>query len=391
MRAAEVRLLAALAVAFGLARYLHGLLKMVVESEFIDFAHYYTYAVVAAKGLDAFDPAAVAEVDRLLGLRRAAAPGTYPPLFYLLMGPWTLLPFRPAAIVWLLLGQACLAGTLGLVLHRHRDASWTAIATALFVAVAYQPLLENVFLGQANVVLLFLVALAWWGLRTQHPWVTAAAVAASLHVKPPYALLVGVLWWTGHARVARRAALLALLGLCAGVLALGPAPHVTYLEFLLGLRASLYSWTSNLSPWATLHRVFPDSLANGLTLVVNLTVVLGLAWALPRGVEGDSRTMDRAWGLGVVALLLLSPMLEEHYLVLLLLPVSLIVLSASDDSLGTGDRVLLVASLVLLATPYSLMRFAAFRSGPLALVTSGKLAGVLGLAWLLVRLLRRGA
>ena len=59
MRAAEVRLLAALAVAFGLARYLHGLLKMVVESEFIDFAHYYTYAVVAAKGLDAFDPAAV--------------------------------------------------------------------------------------------------------------------------------------------------------------------------------------------------------------------------------------------------------------------------------------------------------------------------------------------
>ncbi len=137
--------------------------------------------------------------------------------------------------------------------------------------------------------------------------------------------------------------------------------------------------------------LFPDSLANGLTLVVNLTVVLGLAWALPRGVEGDSRTMDRAWGLGVVALLLLSPMLEEHYLVLLLLPVSLIVLSVSDDSLGTGDRVLLVASLVLLATPYSLMRFAAFRSGPLALVASGKLAGVLGLAWLLVRLLRRGA
>jgi hypothetical protein len=391
MRAAEVRLLAAAAVAFGLARYLLALVKMAVESEFIDFAHYYTYAVVAAKGLDAFDPAAVAEVDRLLGLRRAAAPGNYPPLFYLLVQPWTLLPFRPAALAWLLVGQACLAGALVLALRRHPGASWTAVATALFVASSYQPLVENFFLGQANVVLLFLVALAWWGLRTDHPWVTAAAVATTLHVKPPYALLVAVLWWAGHARVAARAALLALAGLLAGVLVLGPTPHVKYLEYLLTLRTSLYGWASNFSPWATLHRVVPDSFANGLTLVVNLAVVLGLAWALPRRVPGDSRTMDWAWGLGLVGLLLLSPMLEEHYLVILLLPVTLIVLCASDDAVGTGDRVLLVASLLLLGVPYSLMRFAAFQSGPLALAASGKLAGVLGLAWLLVRLLRRGA
>ncbi len=391
MRAAEVRLLAALAVAFGLARYLHGLVKMVVESEFIDFAHYYTYAVVVAKGLDAFDPAAVTEVDRLLGLRRAAAPANYPPLFYLLMQPWTLLTFRPAAIVWLLLGQACLAGTLVLVLRRHPGVSWMAAATLLFVVSSWEPLLANFVVGQANVVLLFLVALAWWALRTDRPWVTAAAVATSLHVKPPYALLVAVLWWMGHVRVALRAALLALVGLLAGVLALGTAPHVEYLAYLVTLRTSLYGWASNLSPWATLHRVFPDAVATGLTLVVTLAVVLGLAWALPRGVARDSRTLDWAWGLGVVGLLLLSPMLEEHYLVVLLLPVALIVLHPSDDSLGTGDHVLLVASLLLLGLPYSLTRFAAFNSGPLALAASGKLVGVLGLAWLLVRRLRRSA
>lgn len=391
MRTAEVRLLAVLAVAFGLARYLHALVKMVVESEFIDFAHYYTYAVIAAKGLDPFDPAAAAEVDRLLGLRHAAAPANYPPLFYLLMRPWTLLTFRPAAIVWLLLGQACLAGTLVLVLRRHPGLSWTAAATLLFVVSSWEPLLANFVVGQANVVLLFLVALAWWALRTDRPWVTAAAVATSLHVKPPYALLVAVLWWTGHARIALRAALLALVGLLAGVVALGPAPHVEYLAYLATLRTSLSGWASNLSPWATLHRVFPDAVATGLTLVVTLAVVLGLAWALPRGVPRDFLTLDWAWGLGVVGLLLLSPMLEEHYLVVLLLPVALIVVRAPDDSPGTGDRVLLVASLLLLGLPYSLMRFAAFQTGPLALAASGKLVGVLGLAWLLVRRLRRGA
>ena len=116
-------------------------------------------------------------------------------------------------------------------------------------------------------------------------------------------------------------------------------------------------------------------------------VVVTLARALPRAVAPASPAFDWAWGLGLTAVLLLSPLAEEHHLVVLLLPVTLLLLRV--EALRAATASVLVVSVLLLAARYSLNRFPALHSGPAALLMVGKLAGVAGLAYVLARRLRK--
>lgn len=388
-----LRVLLALVILLGLVRYLHLLAKLLLEAPFIDFAHYYAYTLLVRMGLDPFDPQAVARVDELLHIRRAGSAANYPPLFYLLMQPWVLLPFRPAALTWFLAGQASLAGALWIWLRRFRDASLIRAAAVLFMVLNFQPMIESVALGQANLLLLFLVTLAWWGLRAGHPWVVAGAVAAAPFAKPQYGLLLALLFWIGQWRAAWRALLLAGLGLGAGVAILGLAHHRHYLAYLLSPPEYLYGWTANLSLLGTLRRLLGASgggaaLAKGLTLAGDLGMVVLFARAIRRPVLPDSAQADWAWALGVTAVPLLSPLMEEHHLVVLLLPLAMLLLAEPPAPMRTADTVLLVGSILLLASRYSLEQFPAFHQGPLSLLATGKLLGVAGLAWALLRRLR---
>jgi len=382
-----------LVVLFSLFHYLHDLAKLLVDAPFIDFAHYYTYATVVSLGQDPFDPQAVAQVDHLLNIRRASAAANYPPLFYLFMQPWVLLPFRLSAVVWLLAGQACLLLTVWLCFRRAVSVAPIPLAATLFVILNYQPLIENLALGQANVLLLFLVTLAWWGLHAGHPWVAAGAVATAVHIKPQYGLLLPLLWWIGLGSVCARALLLAGLGLGAGLLVLGPAHYLDYLRYLLSPPDALSTWTENLSPRATLHRLLSGSgesrlVADGLTLAVDGLLLVLFARALPRSTPPESSALDWSWGLGLTAILLLSPLTEEHHLVVLLLPLTLLLLAEPVSARRLLELGSLAVSIVLLGSHYSFERFALLHQGLLSLLTTGKLLGVVGLAWILMRRLR---
>src|SRR2546421_679819 len=83
------------AIPFRALRSLHDPVKFLVEPPFKDFADYYPYATVVAMGLAPFDREAVPRVDALLHIRRAGSAANCPPLFYLFMQPWALLPFWP--------------------------------------------------------------------------------------------------------------------------------------------------------------------------------------------------------------------------------------------------------------------------------------------------------
>ena len=388
-----VRFLLLLVVLFSVVRYLHDLVKFLVESPFIDFAHYYTYTTVVAMGLDPFDPGAVARVDELLHIRRAGSAANYPPLFYLFMQPWALLPFRPAAVAWFLAGQACLLGSFLLCLRASAPVSPVRAATVLFAMLNFQPLLESVALGQTNLLLLLLVTLAWWGLRASSPWVTAGTVAVAFHIKVQYGLLLPLLWWMGYRTESLRATVLAGLGLGIGLFVLGPAQHHEYLRYVAAMPDYLLTWTANLSPRATFHRLFD---AAGLSPVVadSLWLVMGvglLVWCLrtiPHPLPPRSPAVDWAWGLGLCVMLLLSPLTEEHHLVVLLLPLTLLVLDRADQPLRPREMAVLVASILLLGGRYSLEQFPAFHQGILSLLTTGKLLGVIGLMWVLASRLR---
>lgn len=394
--AGAVALLLMLVILFSLFRYVHDLTKLLVESPFIDFAYYYTYATVVEEGHSPLDVDAVKLIDARLGLRRAGASGMYSPWFNFVMGLWTYLPFRQAVVVWVFVNQACLWSVWLLCLRRFEAATPASIATALFVLLNFQPLIEDLALGQSNVVLLFFVTLAWWGLRTDAPWVSAGAVVAALYIKTQYGLLLPLLWLMGYRQVFWKAVFLAGAGLGIGILLLGSSLHIDWLRALGSMPDFYNSWTLNLSVKATLFRLFGEHVASQralvevLSLAASAAILVFVIRAIPRPLPPGVAAIDWAWGVGLVAIPLLSPFMEEHHLTVLLLPVSILLLSLSERPMQPKEGMILLGSILLLGSRYSLEKFPVFHQGVLSLLTTGKLLGAVGLAWVLVARLRTG-
>ena len=387
---ARVPAATALAVAAALlvAAYAGTVIRIAADGGFIDFAHYYAFAIHVARGGDAFDSSAPARLNEELGLRSADAPLKYPPLFYVAMRPWTWLPFRAAALAWLALGQVLLVVTAALVLRR-RAAEPARLVAVLAVAALSQPLVETLHLGQANVVVLALLALGWWGARQGRPWGAALALGLAVHVKPQFGLPIAALWWIGQRAVAYRAAAVAAAGLAAGVAAVGPGAHVDWVRHALAMPASLHAWSLNVAPHAALHRLLDGGLGaravEPLALATSLAILAAVAYAARGRPAPGTPAFDWAFGLAVAAVPLVAPFSEEHHLVVLLLPLALLVL-APDAS--PRASVALAAAAVLLGARYSLERFPALHAGLPSLLLTGKTAGAGLLAWLLARRLR---
>jgi hypothetical protein len=200
----------------------------------------------------------------------------------------------------------------------------------------------------------------------------------------------------GQRRILRRALLLAGVGAVLALIALGLAHHAEYLRYLVAPPEYLWTWTANISPAATLHRVLSPHgearlLARSLTLIVGALLVFLFARAIPRGTPSASPAFDWAWGLAVTAIPLLSPLTEEHHLVVLLFPLTLALMDGWDMEGVTLESTLLLVSVLLLASRYSLERFPTFHGGFLSLLATGKILGVVCLAWLLTRFARYAA
>src|SRR5207248_2329417 len=160
-----------------------------------------------------------------LGGRAAAARRWSPPLFYVAMRPWTWLPFRGAALAWLALGQGLLLATAALLLRR-RAVEPARLVALLAMTALFQPLVETLHLGQANVLVLALMTVGWWGARNARPWLAAVALGLALHVKPQFGLPIVALAWIGQRGIAYRAAAVAAAGLGAGAVTVGPAAYL---------------------------------------------------------------------------------------------------------------------------------------------------------------------
>jgi hypothetical protein len=383
---AGTTLLFLLVVAFAAARFGHDVVKFVATSRFIDFAHYYTYARLVAEGANPFDPAAVAAMDARLALARSPGPADYPPLFYLLVQPWTWLPFRAGALAWLATAHVALATTAVLLLRSATAVPPARVAAVLFVGLMYQPLYEDLVVGQSNVMLLGLVTAAWWQARRGGAWLAGAALGVVVHVKPQYGLLVPLLALAGRLDVAVRACVVGAAGFAIGGAVLGVGHYVAWTqEVLHSAFDHVFAW--NVSASAILKRLVrlagaPLAAASALTWTVNAVVLAVVGRAMLRR---SPDAADWQWGLALTSVILVSPMLEEHHVVLLLLPLGLVLLRpAPPGAAGFADTALVLAATLLLASRYSAVRFEATQL-LVVLSLAGKWLGAAALAVALVR------
>src|SRR2546430_17366109 len=124
--------------------------------------------------------------------------------------------------------------------------------TALF-----QPLVETLHLGQANVLVLALMTVGWWGARNARPWLAAVALGLALHVKPQFGLPIVALAWIGQRGIAYRAPAVAPAGLAAGAATLGPPAHLDSARHALTTPPYLHPWTPNTARPAPLNPPVP--------------------------------------------------------------------------------------------------------------------------------------
>lgn len=233
----------------------------------------------------------------------------YPPPFVLAFLPFALLSEEVALAVWLtLLVGAFLGGAL--LLPVRCDVRWVIV---LLGGLSW-PLLYSVKLGQVGSILFFLLAVGWRSM--DQPVTLGLSIAAGTIVKlQPLVLLA----WAAATRRREAAAVgvVTLVGVAAvATVVTGPGAWSDYVSLLAAVNEPVTT-PHNFTPGAIAYQLgLPVGFAAALQwLNVGAVVLLvGWSWFQLGPVPSYLAT--------VVGSQLVSPLLWDHYAVLLLLPVA---------------------------------------------------------------------
>ncbi|HQR45302.1 MAG TPA: glycosyltransferase family 87 protein [Thermoanaerobaculia bacterium] len=318
-----------------------------------------------------YDDAVVGAAGAALGLHGPAGPGDpvlnfiYPPWVPVAYVPLALLPWGVARVVWFLLSAAAIVLALHLAVRAvARDAAGERdLAPGSLVAAAFFfPVFYGLMTGQANGLLLLLLAGCLLMLRNGRGVAAGLLLAPAALLKPFLALPALVFLvrraWGALAGFAAGAAALGLLGVVAG----GPAGWGLWWAQISRHNAlGSFEWRNHsigsaaLALFGTGGGVEPAVAAPGLVLPVAIgagTLALFLALAALRPPAAAARP-ELGFGALLALGLLLAPKSWEHYGVFLL-PVFLAVFAALRAEDGGSARV----PLALLGVSFAVWAFA---------------------------------
>jgi len=233
----------------------------------------------------------------------------YPPPFVLLAAPLSVLD--PAAAAWIF--TAILGATFALavaILPVSRNIRWVV----LLLGGLSWPLVYAIKLGQVGPILLFTFAVGWrW---MDRPWRLGAATAVGTAIKIQPALLFGWAILTGRRRaVALGLGVLAVLALAATLVA-GPSSWVDQATLLARVSKPIDT-PHNFTPGRVAFEAgAPVALAWAVQIANWAAVAVVVVWATLRCAPVASYLAV------VVASQLISPILWDHYALMLLLPVA---------------------------------------------------------------------
>ncbi len=303
-----------------------------------DFTAYYTAARLIRVGRSPYDEAAFGAEAQSLGFRNDR-PYIYPPLLAIGVTPLTLLPPRQATTVWFLLNVTLLglcsivvARTLGFQTHR------LAVVSLLLAALTFYPAVFSVFVGQANVLLLALLVLAWYGTRHGSEVLAGVAIGAASLIKVfPFCLALYFLW-KGRYRSFLSAVAAMVILTAFSIAVVGLEPHLIYVESTLPTQI-IKPHPLNQSLSSFLFRAIQPAQQGDLllwrlaSLSASALVVLGTVLLIARG-SRQAALQDLEFGLVVVGVLLVSTVSWIGTLTLLVIPYS----ALAKELLAEGGR-----------------------------------------------------
>lgn len=299
-------------------------------------------------------------------------PYTYPPLFAILLSPFTALTFRVLSRAWLAGSFLLWIAVVPILAHElyywlrpalafmptnteegvsrvqriaRNPAAWVAVALASWLVLTSSPAAQTMSTGQINFLVLIPLALVPWLTRRRNErWVgIAIAVAAMLKFTP--ALLIGYLmlrrrWDAVIAAVAALAVLAAL-----SALVVGPQTVLASIPQALRVGGGDANVPHNQALFApllnTLHAGPSSGLALAAKLITGLGALLLALWLFrpaatrPSAARYDPDRESVGYAIALCAMLLVSPTAWVHHYVW--------ILPASALALGLALRHLLTA------------------------------------------------
>ncbi len=284
-------------------------------------------------------------VERYLGRpldpdRSVVLVNAHPPTSVLLALPLAWLDFDGAFLAWNIASLLCLVASLWLMWRGlWPDAPAWGVAPLTVLLLTCHPLREQCRQGQLNFVLLLLLTGAWSGIRSGRARLGGILIglAATIKVFPVF-MLIYFAWRRRWAVVAAGAAAMAgATALTVG--AMGRGPYQDYLRSVLPRVQWFRVGWNNASAWGFWSRLFDPAphvelhlwhtealyyepaLALGASLLTCAGILAAVGWATRPG--GRPADEDEPYGLAMTAMLLVAPIVWEHYFVLLLLPLGL--------------------------------------------------------------------
>jgi Glycosyltransferase family 87 len=277
----------------------------------------------------------------------------HPPTSVLFALPFARLDFRDAFFAWNLVSLSALAASLWIVQRQLRiPASPWSVAPLLSLLLLCHPLWEQSRLGQLTLVLLLLFTGAWAAERSGRPGMAGALLGTASAIKLFPAFLFLYFALRGHWRVVA-AGLVTIAGLTGlTVFLLGLDSYRSYfLTVLPEIQWFRVGW-NNDSFWGFWSRFFDPApeherdrsltepfyyspaLATALSLTSSAAVTAILAWAVRRDVKGEG--CDLTFALAATAMLLVSPICWDHYLLLLLVPLAVVWMQLPESWFARG-------------------------------------------------------
>jgi hypothetical protein len=308
-----------------------------------DFAAYYMGAWEVAHGNSPYHRVAItdrvlyhptAEGKKILGISAEVIPGyIYPPLFALILQPFTRIEFQKALALWLLLNcilvLLCLAICINIFLPKENRMLSTGLTS--LIVLASMSTYENIFLGQINYVTFFLCLAAYLAFERRHPYLSGSilAVAAWLKLTPAF-LLIYFLYHKRSWPVLWGFLLISLIFAGWTVAAIGPQESAHYLTFVLPTAGQEQLALSNKSFLAMFDRLFQANrlmqpiidlpfLSIPLKVAFVSVLIFGAYRLRQRAIRNLSRNLEQAdrflYAAALLLMMLCQPMLEIHHLI----------------------------------------------------------------------------
>ena len=341
-------LLTLLLALVGFGRILPTLLRV---PDSYDFAAYYVAGRTLNVSGNVYDAAQMAQAANRPGDAVAFPRYIYPPFFAALMRPFASFSFATAKTLWFILNAGLLIAAIAL-LARMAGMRWWITLIFGGVVMLMPPIYDTFLLGQVNFVLLFLLTLMiCFSTRSSPNRVTdmlAGVLLGIAAVIKIYPLLLGSVYLL-HRRWNVLVGVMIGIGLTLVVGVLGSGNTAMTVEYFTVVAPNLSGGGPGItdqSIWPVIARLFsvnqyryayltPTNLVD-LTLnpVVNapwlgtaITILLAL---LILGVTARTFIRSRAAGtpldvwfdlsIGITLIMLLFPVVHDHYFTLLLIP-----------------------------------------------------------------------